>query len=110
MTSSSVSLPPLRKPLRMSNRLQVPAVLVVVVLGVLAGFAGVAFLASPSGGASLALVPALVVLGGSMSWAAAALYGSRAAISRRPLLATSIQLLAGGTVQTLLGLGLGEAG
>jgi drug/metabolite transporter (DMT)-like permease len=82
---------------------------VVVALGVLAGFAGVAFLASPSGGASLALVPALVVLGGSMSWAAAALYGSRTAISRRPLLATSIQLLAGGTVQTLLGLGLGEA-
>jgi drug/metabolite transporter (DMT)-like permease len=82
----------------------------VVMLGVLAGFAGVAFLASPSGGARLALVPALVIVGGSMSWAAAALYGSRAAVSRRPLTATGIQLLAGGTVQTLLGLGLGEAG
>jgi len=82
----------------------------VVMLGILTGFAGVAFLASPSGNAGLAIVPALVVLGGSMSWAAAALYGSRTAISRRPLTATGIQLLAGGTVQTLLGLGLGEAG
>jgi drug/metabolite transporter (DMT)-like permease len=81
-----------------------------VLLGILAGFAGVAFLASPSGGAHLALVPALVVIGGSISWAAAALYGSRTAISRRPLVATGIQLLAGGTVQVLLGLGLGEAG
>jgi drug/metabolite transporter (DMT)-like permease len=82
----------------------------VVLLGVLTGFAGVAFLASPSGGVKLGVVPALVVLGGSMSWAGASLYGSRTAISRRPLTATSIQLLAAGTVQTLLGLGLGEAG
>src|SRR5438105_6772262 len=81
---------------------------VVVMLGVLTGFAGVAFLAAPSGGAGLAALPLLVILGGSMSWAAAALYGSRAAISQRPLTATAIQLLAGGAVQTLMGLGLGE--
>lgn len=81
----------------------------VAVLGILTGFAGVAFLASPSGGAGLPMGPALVVIGGSISWAAAALYGSRTAISRRPLLATGIQLLAGGTVQTVVGLGLGEA-
>jgi drug/metabolite transporter (DMT)-like permease len=83
---------------------------VVALLGILTGFAGVAFLASPSGGAGLPIGPALVVLGGSISWAAAALYGSRTAISRRPLVATGIQLLAGGLVQTALGLGLGEAG
>src|SRR5207237_3640436 len=82
---------------------------VVVMLGVLTGFAGVAYLAAPSGSARLAVVPLLVVLGGSISWAAAALYGSRAAISRRPLTATAIQLLTGGVDQTLLGLGLGEA-
>jgi drug/metabolite transporter (DMT)-like permease len=82
----------------------------VVGLGILTGFAGVAFLASPSGSAGVAILPALVILGGSMSWAAAALYGSRTAISRRPLTATGIQLLAGGAVQTLFGLGLGEAG
>ena len=81
-----------------------------VVLGILAGFAGVAFLASPSGNAGVAVLPALVILGGGMSWAAAAVYGSRTAISRRPLTATGIQFLAGGTVQTLLGLGLGEGG
>ena len=83
---------------------------VVVMLGILTGFAGVAFLASPSGTAGLAVVPAVVVVAGSISWAAAALYGSRTAISRRPLTATGIQLLVGGVVQTLLGLGLGEAG
>ena|SRR5438132_1890451 len=83
---------------------------VVVLLGIITGFAGVAFLASPQGGTGLTAAPVLVILGGSMSWAAAALYGSRTSISRRPVMATSIQLLAGGTVQTLLGLGLGEAG
>jgi drug/metabolite transporter (DMT)-like permease len=81
-----------------------------VLLGILTGFAGVAFLASPSGGAHVPLVPALVVLGGSLAWAAAALYASRAAITRRPLTATGIQLLAGGAVQTVLGVVLGEVG
>lgn len=76
--------------------------------GIAAGFAGVAFLASPSGGAGLTLLPALVVLGGSIGWAAAALYGSRTAISRRPLTATGIQLLAGGVVQVAIGLASGQ--
>ena len=82
----------------------------VVGLGILTGFAGVAFLASPSGSAAVAIAPLVVIIGGSISWAAAAVYGSRTAISRRPLTATGIQLLTGGIVQTLLGLGLGEAG
>jgi drug/metabolite transporter (DMT)-like permease len=77
--------------------------------GIGVGFAGVVFLASPSGGAGLALLPALVVIGGAVSWAAASLYGSRTAISRRPLLATSIQLLAGGAVQVGAGLVTGQA-
>lgn len=81
-----------------------------VLAGVLTGFAGVAFLASPSGGANVPLLPALLILGGSVAQAGAVLYGSRIAISRRPLMATSIQLLAGGSCQLLLGLALGEAG
>src|SRR5262245_44123606 len=38
-----------------------------VLLGIVAGFAGVAFLASPSGGAHVPPLPALVVLGGSLT-------------------------------------------
>ena len=81
-----------------------------VVAGVLIGFAGVAFLASPSGGANVPFLPAVLILGGSIAQAGAVLYGSRTAISRRPMIATSIQLLAGGACQLLVGLSMGEPG
>src|ERR1041385_1547988 len=45
-----------------------------VLIGIAVGFAGVAFLASPSGGAGLTLLPALVVLGGAAAWAMASVY------------------------------------
>jgi drug/metabolite transporter (DMT)-like permease len=78
------------------------------VAGMAIAFAGVVFLASPAGGAAVG--PSLLVLAGSLSWAAAAVYASRTAISRRPVLATGIQLTVGGAVQVVIGVALGEVG
>jgi drug/metabolite transporter (DMT)-like permease len=80
------------------------------VIGMAVGFGGVAFLASPAGGAAPPLVPTLLVAAGSVSWAAASVYTSRTEISRRPVLATSIQLVSGGAAQMVIALALGEAG
>jgi drug/metabolite transporter (DMT)-like permease len=76
--------------------------------GLVAGFSGVVFLASPSGGAGVQLVPALVATVGAFSWAAATLFGSRAEIARRPVLAIALQMLMGGALQVLVGLITGE--
>jgi drug/metabolite transporter (DMT)-like permease len=78
------------------------------VAGMVVAFAGVVFLASPAGGTGTAVGPALLVALGSVSWAAASVYASRTAISRRPVLASGVQLLAGGTAQVLIGVALGE--
>ena len=78
------------------------------VLGLLAGFAGVAVLAWPAKGAVIPFLPALVVSIGSVAWAAGALLVSRSDVARRPVLMTSIQMLVGGGLQVLLGLAGGE--
>jgi drug/metabolite transporter (DMT)-like permease len=80
------------------------------VAGMVVAFGGVVFLASPAGGTGTALVPALVVILGSLSWAAASVYGGLTAISRRPVLATGIQLVVGGSVQLVASALLGEPG
>ena len=76
--------------------------------GLVAGFAGVAFLAWPATGSSIALGPALVVAGGAAGWGAAVVVLSRAGRLRRPLLVTSLQALIGGGLQLVLGLAAGE--
>lgn len=80
------------------------------VAGTVVAFLGVVFLASPASGSGTALGPALLLAFASLSWAAASVYAGRTAISRRPVLATGVQFVAGGGVQVLVGLALGEAG
>ena len=78
-------------------------------IGLVAGFAGVVFLAWPSSGAGVPLIPALVTTAGAIGWAAGALIASRAGPGRRPALMTGLQMLTGGSLQLLVGLFSGEA-
>ncbi|HXM54740.1 MAG TPA: EamA family transporter, partial [Candidatus Dormibacteraeota bacterium] len=80
------------------------------VAGMVVAFGGVVVLASPAGGTGTAPLPALIIVLGSLSWAAASVYGGLTAISRRPVLATGIQLVVGGSVQLVASALLGELG
>ncbi len=79
------------------------------VAGLVVGFAGVALLVVPSGGHRDELGGALVVLLGSLCWAAASLYARRADIPEKPLLGAAMQMLAGGVLLGIAGLATGEA-
>ena len=76
--------------------------------GLVAGFAGVAFLAWPATGSSIALGPAIVVAGGAAGWGAAVVVLSRSGKLRRPLLVTALQALVGGGLQLVVALAAGE--
>ncbi|MGI8803609.1 MAG: EamA family transporter [Solirubrobacteraceae bacterium] len=79
-------------------------------LGVAAGFAGVAILVVPrgsTGGTGLAGV--LLVLAASISWGAGSVTSTRVALPRDPLVSTALQMTAGGLVMVLAGLATGEA-
>ena len=77
-------------------------------LGLVAGFAGVAFLAWPRGGSGIALGPALLVVAGAVAWAISVLVTSRSGILRKVVLTSAIQLLVGGGLQLVIGLVSGE--
>jgi len=79
------------------------------VAGLVLGFAGVALLLTPSGN-RIALVPALAVLGGAMSWAAGSIYSRRAALPDDPLVATAMEMTAGAVLFAVLGAVRGEPG
>ncbi|MBJ7602595.1 MAG: EamA family transporter [Candidatus Dormibacteraeota bacterium] len=79
-------------------------------VGLVAGFGGVAFLVWPTSRAGVQLVPAVVTTAGAVGWAAGALFASRSSFARRPTLMTALQMLVGGGLQVMLGLGSGEAG
>ena len=81
----------------------------VAVLGLAVGFAGVALLVIPSGGNRDELGGSLVVLVGSLCWAAASLYARRADVPERPLAGAAMQMLAGGVLLGIAGLAYGEA-
>jgi drug/metabolite transporter (DMT)-like permease len=84
------------------------------VIGILVGFVGVAILVGPTiTGDAGALDPlglvALIV--SPIAWSAGSLYAShRAILPRKPLVATSAQMLAGSAVLALLAAGSGEFG
>jgi drug/metabolite transporter (DMT)-like permease len=80
--------------------------------GLLVGFAGVAVLGgSPEvgGGGGQEVVGALLILAGCASWAVGSIYLRGVSPPARPLMWVSMQMLAGGAVLGLVGLGLGEA-
>jgi drug/metabolite transporter (DMT)-like permease len=79
-----------------------------VVLGLVVGFAGVGLLVAPgSGGVSRA---AIVLVFGSLAWAAGSLYSKHAPQHDRPLVAASMQMLAGGAVLVVVSAAAGEFG
>lgn len=80
-------------------------------LGVVAGFAGVALLLMPGQrpeGASLA-ASMLVVLA-AMSWAGGSFASPRLRLPEDPLRSTALQMLFGGAIMATIGLAAGEAG
>jgi len=81
-----------------------------VQIGLLVGFAGVAMLGgTPSGGGGpLAVLGAMLVLGGCASWAAGSLYVRAAPAPKSPLVLVSMQMLTGGVVLGIMSLAMGE--
>ena len=80
----------------------------VAVAGLVLGFGGIAFLARPSGDGSLAGV--IVVLLGSLAWAAGSLYARKAPAPSNALQGASMQMLAGATLLAVVGVAKGEVG
>lgn len=74
--------------------------------GVVAGFAGVAFLARPSGDVPVA--GSLLLVGAALSWAAGSLWARTAPLPRNPFLATALEMIAGGALQVVVGVARGE--
>jgi drug/metabolite transporter (DMT)-like permease len=82
-----------------------------VVLGLLLGFLGTAMLvgASPAEILRADLRGPLALTGASASWAVGSVYYKRRQTQTSPYVASSLQMLAGGTLVTLVGFLLGEA-
>jgi drug/metabolite transporter (DMT)-like permease len=72
-------------------------------LGLLVGFAGVWLLISPAanGASRVDVVGAVAVLLAAFSWAAGSIYSLRAPVPRSPLMASGMQMLAGGVLLVL---------
>ena len=82
-----------------------------VIVGLAIGFAGVALLIGPNAlHGNLPLVGALVVVAGSIGWAAGSVYSRYAPFPKEPLLGSGIEMLAGGALLLALSLVTGEAG
>ena len=77
------------------------------VVGLVLGFAGAAVLAGP-GSASIDTTGLIVLLVAASAWAAGSLYSRRAPLPRRPLVSSSMQMLVGGALLLVVGLGSGE--
>lgn len=78
------------------------------VMGLVLGFGGIAFLARPTGDGSLAGV--IVVLLGSLAWAAGSLYSRKASLPASPFQGAALQMLAGAAVLAIFGVAKGEVG
>jgi len=81
-------------------------------VGMLVGFVGVAMLVTP-GGAGAAfdtrfVVGALVIQAGCIAWQYGTVRGKYALASVPPLMSSALQMLAGGVVVSVAGVGLGE--
>ena len=81
-------------------------------VGLMMGLAGIALLVSPgelAGAKGIDLVGAVVLLVASLSWAIGSLYSRRARLPSSPLLATAMEMLAGGLLLLVAGLATGQA-
>jgi drug/metabolite transporter (DMT)-like permease len=81
-------------------------------LGLLLGFAGVAILVGPAallGGGALDPMACLVVVAGSLSWAAGSLVSRTVGLPDHAFLSSGMQMLVGGAALALVGLVHGDA-
>jgi drug/metabolite transporter (DMT)-like permease len=78
-------------------------------IGLAVGFGGVALLAWPSGSNRIDIAGVAALLVSGAAWAAGSLYSRHAPLPRRPLVSSSMQMLAGGVVLMIIALGTGEA-
>jgi drug/metabolite transporter (DMT)-like permease len=81
--------------------------------GVVIGLLGMALLIGPSafmGAGDVKVLPALVLLMGSVSWSVATIFGKRASVPPSPPLASAIQLLGGGISLMIASTVAGELG
>jgi drug/metabolite transporter (DMT)-like permease len=83
---------------------------VMVMAGVVLGLAGLAILVNPFAPSATAVdrVGALVLLGGSLSWAAGSIYSKHAPQHPKPLVGPAMQMLAGGAGLAVLSVLSGE--
>jgi drug/metabolite transporter (DMT)-like permease len=83
-----------------------------VMVGLLLGFLGTTLLvgASPAEILAADLRGPLALTGASASWALGSVYSKRHQTDTSPYVASSLQMLIGGSLVTLVGLALGEAG
>ena len=82
-----------------------------VVLGILLGFSGVALLIGPeqlAGAGRIDLVGAGVILVGTVTWSFGSLYSRGPHLPASPILATGMEMLAGGFVLLLVAVAFGE--
>jgi len=77
--------------------------------GLAVGFAGVVVLVGRGGGDS-DLVGSLMVLAAALSWSLGSFWSRGAALPRRPIVTTAMQMLCGGAAMVVVGLAGGEAG
>ena len=83
-----------------------------MLLGLVAGFAGVVLLISGKSSSGHRLVEpigAIVLVGSTVSWAIGSIYSRHAAKPSSALIAVAMQMIAGGFLQLLVGFSLGEA-
>jgi drug/metabolite transporter (DMT)-like permease len=83
-------------------------------VGIVAGFAGIVLLISPTElnglGGGIDLTGGLVVLFAALSWSAGSLYSRSADLPASALLSPAMEMLVGGAALGLLGVGTGELG
>ena len=79
-------------------------------LGLALGFFGLALLLGVGGRWSFHAAGTTVLLGAAVIWAAGSLHARRAALPVRPLVGTSMQMLAGGVILGIVGIAAGELG
>ena len=79
--------------------------------GIGLGLAGLALLVGPEqlvGAGRIDPLGALVLVGATLSWAAGSIHSRHASLPSSPLLATALQMLAGGAILLVAGLAAGE--
>lgn len=72
------------------------------------GFLGILLLVAPGASGEVGLLGSAVVLAGSASWAVGTLLARTAAVPEHPMMATGLQMLAGGAILVVGGMALGE--